>query len=123
MAAFPSSGAPAPAGSANHPRWPGSRWLDLNTSSESDNLIPMRTLSATEASRSFAAVLDEVERGETVVVTRGGKRIATIGPASMSNGSAFLALFGQAAADADFAADVLTARELVTLESPEWPDD
>jgi prevent-host-death family protein len=41
----------------------------------------MKVMTATEASRSFAVVLDEAERGETIVVTRGGKRIAVIGPA------------------------------------------
>ncbi len=34
-------------------------------------------MTATEASRSFAALLDEAERGNTVVLTRGGRRIAT----------------------------------------------
>ena len=55
----------------------------------------MRTMTATEASRTFAAVLDEAERGQTVVTTRGGRRIATIG----------------------------AARDAVELEGPAWPDD
>ncbi|WP_157000848.1 type II toxin-antitoxin system Phd/YefM family antitoxin [Agromyces laixinhei] len=33
----------------------------------------MKTLTATEASRAFAALLDGAERGETVVVTRGAR--------------------------------------------------
>jgi prevent-host-death family protein len=44
----------------------------------------MRTVTATEASRSFAALLDEVEAGQAVVVTRGGRRIASISPAPTS---------------------------------------
>jgi prevent-host-death family protein len=83
----------------------------------------VRTVTATEASRSFAALLDEVEAGETVVVTRGGRRIAAIGPATAGNGLDFLRLMANAAPDEDFAADVLAAREVATLEGPAWPAD
>ncbi len=83
----------------------------------------MRTLTATEASRSFASLLDKAERGETVVITRGGRRIATIGPVNASNGAEFLALLTSNVADEDFAADVVAAREAVTLEGPAWPVD
>ena len=37
----------------------------------------MRVMTASEASRNFSALLDAIERGETVAVSRGGKRIAT----------------------------------------------
>lgn len=83
----------------------------------------MRTMTATEASRSFAALLDEAERGQTIVVTRGGRRIATIGPASAGNGGQVVALVMSATADDDFAADVLAARDAVALEGPVWPAD
>lgn len=53
---------------------------------------PVRTVTATEASRSFAALLDEVEAGGTVVVTRGERRVAAIGPATAGNGSDVLEL-------------------------------
>ena len=82
----------------------------------------MRTVSATDASRSFAALLDEVERGETVVVTRGGKRVASIGPASVGNGADVLALLDHGV-DEDFAADVAAARDAVTSQDPAWPAD
>jgi prevent-host-death family protein len=81
----------------------------------------MRTVTATEASRSFAALLDDAERGESVVVTRGGRRIATIGPATASNGAEVLALLARPTTDEDFAADVLAARDAVTLDGPAWP--
>jgi prevent-host-death family protein len=81
----------------------------------------MRTVTATEASRSFAALLDEAERGHTVVVTRGGRRIASIGPATAGNGADVIALLASNAVDEDFAADVLAAREAVALEGPAWP--
>jgi len=82
----------------------------------------MRTVTATEASRSFAALLDEVERGETVVVTRGGKRIASIGPASVGNGAEVLALLAHEL-DEGFAADVAAAGDAVTSGDPAWPAD
>lgn len=78
----------------------------------------MRTVTGTEASRSFAAILDDAERGHAVVVTRGGRRIATIGPASASNGAEVLALLNAIATDEDFAADVLAAQDVAALEGP-----
>lgn len=83
----------------------------------------MKTLTATEASRSFAALLDEAERGDTIVVTRGGRRIATIGPATAGNGVAVAEMLASAAIDEDFAADALAAREAVVSEAPAWPAD
>jgi antitoxin (DNA-binding transcriptional repressor) of toxin-antitoxin stability system len=44
---------------------------------KSDNLICMsKTMTATEVSRNFSDVLDLVENGETVFITRGKKVIA-----------------------------------------------
>lgn len=83
----------------------------------------MRTVTATEASRSFAALLDEVESGETVVVTRGGRRIAAIGPVLTGNGAAVVALLAEGPPDEDFAAHVAAARDAVTSEGPAWPAD
>jgi len=81
----------------------------------------MRTVTATEASRSFAAILDEAERGHAVVVTRGGRRIAIIGPASATNGAEFLSLVNMEPTDAEFAADIEVARDAAVLEGPAWP--
>lgn len=83
----------------------------------------MKTMTATEASRSFAALLDEAERGGTIVVTRGGRRIATIGPATAGNGTAVAELLTSTSVDEDFAADVRAAREAVVSEAPAWPAD
>ena len=49
-------------------------------------MIPMRTLSATEASRGFSDLLDAVEHGESVIITRGGRAVAEIRPASQRTG-------------------------------------
>ncbi len=79
-------------------------------------------MSATEASRSFAALLDDAERGETVVVTR-GTRVAVIGPASAGNGAEVRLLLASGTPDDEFARDVRAARGAVTLEGPAWPAD
>ncbi|GGQ23798.1 type II toxin-antitoxin system Phd/YefM family antitoxin [Streptosporangium pseudovulgare] len=78
----------------------------------------MKVMTATEASRSFAAVLDEVERGETIVVTRGGRRIAVIGPAPVAPGRMVKAFLARSAEtlDAEFESDVAAARESVDDE-------
>ncbi|GGL08180.1 type II toxin-antitoxin system Phd/YefM family antitoxin [Planomonospora parontospora] len=85
----------------------------------------MKVMSATEASRSFAAVLDEAERGETIVVTRGGRRIAVIGPAPTAPGRMVKALLNRhrEALDAGFEADVAAVRESSGDEMrATWPD-
>jgi prevent-host-death family protein len=40
----------------------------------------MRTIQASEAKTQFLRLLDEIERGETVIITRHGKRVARITP-------------------------------------------
>jgi prevent-host-death family protein len=40
----------------------------------------MRTIQASEAKTRFLNLLDDVERGETIIITRHGKPIARIGP-------------------------------------------
>ncbi|MFG1702773.1 type II toxin-antitoxin system Phd/YefM family antitoxin [Nonomuraea sp. M3C6] len=82
-------------------------------------------MTATEASRSFATVLDEAERGETIMVTRGGKRIAVIGPAPAAPGRMVKAFLARSAGtvDNDFGADIAAARETVDDEMRStWPD-
>ena len=40
----------------------------------------MKSISATEAKAKFASLLSDVERGETVEITRHGKTIARLSP-------------------------------------------
>lgn len=47
----------------------------------------MKTMTATEASRDFASVLDRAEHGETIAITRGGRRLAILSPAPVGNGA------------------------------------
>jgi len=42
----------------------------------------MQTIQISEAEKDFPRVLDEVERGETVVITRHGREIARVLPGS-----------------------------------------
>lgn len=49
----------------------------------------MRELTASEASRNFSALLDAIEAGETIIVTRGGKRVATMRPTEASTENPF----------------------------------
>lgn len=84
----------------------------------------MRTMTATDVSRNFASVLDRAEHGETIVITRGGKRLATLSPASSGNGAAIKDFLASQTVDEDFAADVASARQSTTDElSAAWHDD
>lgn len=69
----------------------------------------MRTVTALQAGRSLGALLDQVQAGESIVITRDGKRIAVIEPVAEGNGAEVLALL-KAPVDADFARDVALAR-------------
>jgi prevent-host-death family protein len=46
----------------------------------------VRIITATEASRRFSDLLDAIERGETVMITRGNRAIAEIRPARRRTG-------------------------------------
>jgi prevent-host-death family protein len=88
----------------------------------------MREMLATEASRNFSAVLDEAERGETIVVSRGGEHVAVIAPAPRANGATLREVFERCAvndpADDDFAAAVTSVHEFARadLDSDPWRD-
>lgn len=88
----------------------------------------MRELTASEASRNFSAVLDCAERGEKIVVTRGGRRVAMIAAAPRTDGAALRAVFerwrGAPALDDAFGARIGTVREMVTgeLDVDPWHD-
>jgi prevent-host-death family protein len=85
----------------------------------------MRTMTATEASRNFSDLLDAVERGESVAVTRGNRKIAEIRPAATRRGRDLrAALEGVPALDDRFEADIADAMRLLTPEAGDaWPGD
>jgi prevent-host-death family protein len=82
----------------------------------------MRIITATEASRNFATVLSTAEHGETTIVTRGGRRIAVIGPAPTTNGQALTDVLARFGPDEGFAADVESARALLLDAPAPWSE-
>jgi len=87
----------------------------------------MVTISATAASRGFSDVLDRVERGETVRITRGGHVIAELRPAAPTTGRALREALAKLPAlddDDEFAAGIEATRRLLTAPEPAtWPED
>ncbi|HEY9389455.1 MAG TPA: type II toxin-antitoxin system Phd/YefM family antitoxin [Mycobacteriales bacterium] len=82
----------------------------------------MKTVTATEVARNFSAVLDEAEHGETIVVTRGGRRVATISPAPACPGRAVKELLHRHRPDPAWAEDLRAVRETVVDSVRSWPD-
>lgn len=77
----------------------------------------MRTISATEASRRFSDLLDAIEAGDTVTVTRGNRPIAEIRPTSRRTGRDLRAALAEIAPPDDrFAADIADAIGNLTAE-------
>lgn len=80
----------------------------------------MRTINATEASRRFSDLLDAVEAGETVTVTRGNRPVAEIRPARRLTGRDLrAALDGTEPPDERFAADIAGAVASLSHEEPD----
>lgn len=85
----------------------------------------MRTITATEASRRFSDLLDAIERGEEITITRGNRPIAEIRPARRRTGRDLaLALENVPPPDDQFARDISDALAFVdqTVRDP-WSDD
>ncbi|KLL10270.1 type II toxin-antitoxin system Phd/YefM family antitoxin [Protofrankia coriariae] len=82
----------------------------------------MLTVTATEASRRFSDLLDAIEAGETIVITRGNRSIAEIGPARRRTGVDLRAvLVGTAPPDDAFEADIAEAvGHLAVDEGDPW---
>ncbi|MEP7022880.1 MAG: prevent-host-death protein [Actinomycetota bacterium] len=77
----------------------------------------MRTITATEASRNFSGLLDAIERGETVTITRGHHVIAEIRPARRRTGADLRAALEDVPPPDDrFAADIAGALALISGE-------
>lgn len=84
----------------------------------------MRTISATEASRKFSDLLDAIERGESVTVTRGNRPIAEIRPAQPRTGRDLRAALAEIPPpDDQFASDVAEALTYVNEDRADpWAD-
>ena len=81
-------------------------------------------MTATEASRNFSSLLDAVEAGEAVTITRGNHAVAEIRPATPRTGAGLRsALEGIPPPDDRFAADITSAISLIASEeSDPWAD-
>jgi antitoxin (DNA-binding transcriptional repressor) of toxin-antitoxin stability system len=78
-------------------------------------------LSATEAARRFSDVLDQVERdGETFVVERRGRAVASIAPAAASSGRTLKTLLRAQEPDPGWARDLQRLRASVEREDRRW---
>jgi prevent-host-death family protein len=84
----------------------------------------MRTMTATEASRNFSDLLDAIERGETVTITRGNRPVAEIAPARGRTGADLrTALKGIPAPDDRFVEDIAAALALLEADRGDpWAD-
>lgn len=81
----------------------------------------MKTVNATEAARNFSEMLDGVEhRGQTFVVTRGGKPVARITPVPTANGQAVKRLLRQHQPDADWLGEIAALRADLPVEERAW---
>lgn len=80
-------------------------------------------MTATEASRRFSDLLDAIERGETVVITRGNRAVARIGPPAARRGADLRAALAEhEPPDDEFASDVAAATLLLTDPDDPWAD-
>ncbi len=84
----------------------------------------MRTMTATEASRNFSDLLDAIERGETVTITRGHHAVAEMRPARRRTGAGLrVALADVPPPDDRFAADIADVLVLIFSEGNDpWAD-
>jgi len=81
----------------------------------------MRRLTATDAARGFADLLDAVERdGESFVVVRHGREVATISPAATAAGKRLKGLLAEHRADPDWADDLRALRDAVGSPPNRW---
>lgn len=89
---------------------------------ESDNLIPVKEISATDAARGFSALLDAVEHGETFVITRGGKGVARIEPTIGVTGAAVKALLRRHRIDPAWRDELRDLRAGTPTQDRTWRD-
>jgi prevent-host-death family protein len=81
----------------------------------------MKTVNATEAARNFSEMLDGVEhRGQTYVVTRGGKPVARITPVPTANGHVVKRLLRDHQPDPDWAVEIDALRADLPVEERAW---
>lgn len=85
----------------------------------------MIAVTATQAARNFASILDRVERGETIVITRDGVPVGRLVPERRTSAARLKAALRDNPADEGFADDLEAAhaglRAVFTDEVRGWP--
>ena len=77
----------------------------------------MRIMTATEASRNFSDLLDAIDRGETVTITRGHRAVAELRPARRRTGAGLRAALADITPPDDrFTRDVTDALTLISSD-------
>jgi prevent-host-death family protein len=83
----------------------------------------MRRVSATEAARRFSDLLDQVERdGETFVVERRGRAVASIAPAAAVTGRTVKNVLRSQDPDPGWAQELIELRRSLASEERRWSD-
>jgi antitoxin (DNA-binding transcriptional repressor) of toxin-antitoxin stability system len=84
----------------------------------------MRTMTVSEASRNFSELLNLIERGETVTITRGRHAVAEMRPARLRTGADLRAALEHAPPPDDkFGEDIAGAVALISREGDgPWAD-
>jgi prevent-host-death family protein len=74
-------------------------------------------ISASDAARNFADLLDAVEhRGERITIVRRGKAVALLEPVLNGRGSDVKTMLRRHIVDSKWRADLTAVRELITVE-------
>lgn len=78
-------------------------------------------MTATEAARHFSELLDAIEqRGDSFVISRRGRRVARIGPASAAVGKTVKEILRTQQPDASWARELRDLRAQLALEERRW---
>jgi prevent-host-death family protein len=83
----------------------------------------MTEVTATEASRNFARLLDAVEHdGEAFTIVRHGRTVARLEPARAIDGKGLRELLASWDVDEDWANEVRAIREESRSQERDWPE-
>ncbi|MDQ2810471.1 MAG: type II toxin-antitoxin system prevent-host-death family antitoxin [Actinomycetota bacterium] len=85
----------------------------------------MIAVTATQAARNFANILDQVERGETIIITRDGVPVGRLAPERRTSAERLKSALQDNPADDNFADDLEAVhadlRAAFTAEVRGWP--
>jgi len=82
----------------------------------------VKEISATEASRNFSKLLDEVQKGTTFTIVRGGEPIATVTPVRRHTGAEFTELLRRLGPQPELADAIEEGKRFVLDQQPRYID-